>query len=151
MSLMNPDYDVDEDTGKATICDNVFCLYPNGITYEEYDCINEGLFLFEKDVFLYDVAMPNLQTTKLQMPRYEMNSLIRESVADRLRLRSDDHIMPLFVELVMYWLQGDFTNNLWNKITFILFQIVQNANTMQNLLHAYFICCRTERIQEKER
>jgi hypothetical protein len=51
MSLMNPDFDVDENTGKATICDNVFCQFPNGITYEEYDCIKEGLFAFEKDVF----------------------------------------------------------------------------------------------------
>ena len=121
MSLMNPDYNVNEETGKATICDNVFCQYPNEITYDKYDCINEGLSAFEKDVFFNDVAMANLRITKLQMTRYEMNPLIRVSVAERHRLRSNDHILPLFVELVMNWLQGDFTNNLWNKITFIPF------------------------------
>ena len=51
MSLIDPDFDVDENTGNATICDNVFCQFPNGITYKEYNCINKGLFLFEKDVF----------------------------------------------------------------------------------------------------
>ena len=52
MSLMDPDFDVDKNTGKeATICDDFFCQFPNGITYEEYDCINGGLFLFKKDVF----------------------------------------------------------------------------------------------------
>jgi GNAT superfamily N-acetyltransferase len=149
MSLINPDYDVDEETGKATICDNVFCQYPNGITYDEYDCINEGLFAFEKDVFFNDVVMANLRTTKLQMTRYEMNSLIRVSVAERHRLRSNDHIPPLFVELMMNWLQGDFTNNLWNKITFIPFYVVQHANTMQNMLQAYFISV-AERIEYKK-
>ena len=68
-----------------------------------------------------------------------MDSLTRVSVADRLRLRSNDHVSPLLVELVMSWLQGDLTNNLWNKIMFIPFHVVQNACTMQNLLHAYFI------------
>ena len=51
LSLMDPDFDVDGNTGNATICDNVFCQFPNGITYEEYSCINEGLFPFEKEVF----------------------------------------------------------------------------------------------------
>ena len=52
MSLMDPDFIVDEYTGKATISENVFCQFPNGITHEEYNCINEGLFLFEMDFFL---------------------------------------------------------------------------------------------------
>ena len=108
-------------------------------TYEEYNGINEGLFLFEKDVFFNHVDMPNLRTTKLQMPRYEMNSLTRVSIADRLRSRSNDHVPPLFVKLMMSWLQGDLPNNLWNKITFIPFHVVENAYKMQNLLHAYFV------------
>ena len=83
--------------------------------------------------------MPNLRTTKLQMPRYEMNSLTRVSVADRLRLRSNAHVPPLFVKLMMSWLQGDLTNNLWNKLTFIPIHVVENACKIQNLLHVYFV------------
>ena len=61
------------------------------------------------------------------------------SVADRLRLRSNDHVPPLFVNLMMSWLQGDLTNNLWNKLTFIPIHVVENAYKMQNLLHVYFV------------
>ena len=58
MSLMDPDFNVDENTGKATISENIFCQFPNGFTYEEYNCINEGLFLFEKDVFSIMLTCP---------------------------------------------------------------------------------------------
>ena len=64
------------------------------------------------------------------MPRYEMNSLIRVSVAERLRLRSNDHVPLLFVELMMSWLQGDLTNNLWDKLTFIPIHVVEKAFKM---------------------
>jgi hypothetical protein len=83
--------------------------------------------------------MTNLRTTKLSMPSFQMHLLPQNSVADRQRLRSNDHVSPVFVQLVMSWLQGDLTNNLWNKMTFILFHVVQKAYAMQSLLHVYFV------------
>jgi hypothetical protein len=90
-------------------------------------------------------------SSKLQMTRYEMYSLTRVSVADRLRMRSNDHIPPLFVELVINWLQGDFSNNLWNKITLIPLEVVRNAKKMQILLHAYIISIAERNEYKKKR
>ena len=83
--------------------------------------------------------MTKLRKSQMPMPTYQMNTISRISVADRERLRSNDHIPPVFVQLVMSWLQGDLTNNLWNKMTFIPIHVVQKAYTMQNLLHAYMV------------
>ena len=51
ISIMDPFFEVDEETRKASICDNVFCQFPDAISYEDYDCINEGLFLSERSFF----------------------------------------------------------------------------------------------------
>ena len=40
ISLMNPTIVVDKATGNAAVCDNVYCQFPNGLTYGEYHCIN---------------------------------------------------------------------------------------------------------------
>jgi hypothetical protein len=132
-------FEVDEETGKAPICDNVFCQFPDAISYGDYDCINEGLFTSERSVFFNDVDMTKLWKSQMPMPTYQMNTISRISVADRERLRSNDHIPPVFVQLVMSWLQGDLTNKLWNKLTFIPIHVVQKAYAMQNLLHAYMV------------
>ena len=151
MSLIYPTVVVDEDTGKAAVCDNVYCQFPNGLMYEEYHCINENLFVFEKDVFFNNVDMRRLRTTKLPLPPYEKASLICVSVADRLRLRRNNNydIPPVFIELVMGWLQGDLTNELWEKITLIPFQVVQHAYKMQHLLSSFFIAT-AERNEAKQ-
>ena len=55
----------------------------------------------------------------MPLPLYKRALLIRVSVADQLRLRNNDYIPPTFIEPAMGWLQGDMTNEFWNKITFI--------------------------------
>ena len=80
-----------------------------------------------------------------------VNCHIRVSVADRLRLRNNDYIPPMFIELAMGWLQGDLTNELWKKITFIPFQVVQYAYKMQDLLSAFVLLLRNKMKQSRNK
>jgi hypothetical protein len=111
MSLMNPDVVFDKETGKASVCDAVYCQFPSGLTYAELCGVNERLPLFQNEVFFLEDDMPKLSTTIMHLPKYESASLVQVSIADRLRLHVNDQIPPpCHTELVLAWLKKHLTN-----------------------------------------
>ena len=147
MSLMNPDVVFNEETGKASACDAVYCQYPCGLNYADFCCVNEELPLFQNEVFFKEDNMPKHITTRMPLPEY---SVVRVSIADRLRLHVNDPIPPCMIELVLAWLKKDCTEALWDEITIIPYHVVKNAYLMQDLLHDYMVAAaKKEEVAQK--
>ena len=82
MSLMDPDVVFNEETGKASVCNAVYCQYPCGLTYAELCCVNEELPLFQNEIFFKEDDMQKLVTTTNPIPEYESASLVRVPIVD---------------------------------------------------------------------
>ena len=73
---MNPDVVFNEETGKASVRDAVYCQFSCGLNYADFCCVNEELPLFQNEIFFKEDDMQKLVTTTNPIPEYESASLL---------------------------------------------------------------------------